>query len=136
MFVLGHPFQSGLRILRARPELTKLEHLSDASFLGKLLVFLPNDRLDLKVIASCKRSSLLGLVVSDEGISFITLTPGQRLDGFFEFVDFPLRRFSFPPLGQVGQAGFSLLVKKRDLSPWTVLPTLHFRLYLRMGPLS
>ncbi len=51
-FVLGNPFQSGLRILRARPEPTQWEHLSDASFLGKLLVFPANVRLDWKVIAS------------------------------------------------------------------------------------
>ncbi len=50
--VLGNPFQSGLRILRARPEPTQLEHLSDASYLGKLLVFPANVRLDWKVNAS------------------------------------------------------------------------------------
>jgi hypothetical protein len=38
--------------LRARPEPTHLEHLSDASFLGKLLVFPANVRLDWKGIAS------------------------------------------------------------------------------------
>jgi hypothetical protein len=32
--------------LRARPESTQSEHLSDASFLGKLLVLPANDRLD------------------------------------------------------------------------------------------
>jgi hypothetical protein len=32
--------------LRARPEPTQLEHLSDASFLGKLLVLPANVRLD------------------------------------------------------------------------------------------
>jgi hypothetical protein len=32
--------------LRVRPEQTQLEHLSDASFLGKLLVLPPNVRLD------------------------------------------------------------------------------------------
>ena len=37
--------------LKAMPEPTHLEHLSDASFLGKLLVFPANDRLDWKVIA-------------------------------------------------------------------------------------
>jgi len=62
--------------LRARPEPTQLEHISDASFLGKLLVLPANGRLDWKVIASYKHSSLFGLVVIDEGKSFITLTPG------------------------------------------------------------
>jgi hypothetical protein len=36
---------------RARPELTQLEHLSDSSFLRKLLVLPANVRLDRKVIA-------------------------------------------------------------------------------------
>jgi hypothetical protein len=62
--------------LRARPEQTQLEDLSDASFLGKLVELLANVRLGWKVIARYKHSSLLGLVVSDEGKSFITLTPG------------------------------------------------------------
>jgi hypothetical protein len=56
--------------LRARPEPTQLEHLSDASFLGKLLVIPANVRPDWKVIAGYKHSSLLGLVVSDEGKKF------------------------------------------------------------------
>jgi hypothetical protein len=50
-----------------RPEPTQLEHISDASFLGKLLVLPANGRLDWKVIASYKHSRLFGLVVSDEG---------------------------------------------------------------------
>jgi hypothetical protein len=37
--------------LRARLEQTQLEDLSDASFLGKLLVLPTNVRLDWKVIA-------------------------------------------------------------------------------------
>jgi hypothetical protein len=51
----------------ARPEPTQLEHLSDASFLGKLLVLPANVRLDWKGIARYKHSSLFGLVVSYEG---------------------------------------------------------------------
>jgi hypothetical protein len=47
-----------------------LEHLSDTSFLGKLLVFLANVRLDEKVIASYKHSSLFCLVVSDKRKKF------------------------------------------------------------------
>jgi hypothetical protein len=53
--------------LRARPEPTQLEHLSDTSFLGKLLVFLANVRLDWKVIASYEHSSLFCLDISDKG---------------------------------------------------------------------
>ncbi len=56
--------------MRARPEPTQLEHLSDASFLGKLLVFLANVRLNWKVIASYKHSSLFGLVISNEETKF------------------------------------------------------------------
>ncbi len=53
--------------MRARPEPTQLENLSDASFLGKLMVLPANVRLDWKVIARYKHSSLLGLIISDEG---------------------------------------------------------------------
>ena len=62
--VLGHPFQSGLTNLRARPEPTQLEHLSDASFLGKILVLQANVRLEWKVIIIYK--SLFGLIVRVE----------------------------------------------------------------------
>jgi hypothetical protein len=41
-----------------RPEPAQLEHISDASFLGKLLVLPANGRLDWKVIATYKYSSL------------------------------------------------------------------------------
>ncbi len=44
-----------------------MEHLSDASFWGKLLVLLANVRLDWKEMARYKLSSLFGLVVSNEG---------------------------------------------------------------------
>ncbi len=47
-----------------------MEHLSDASFLGKLLELPANDRLDWKVIASYEHSSLFGLVFSNEGKKF------------------------------------------------------------------
>jgi hypothetical protein len=40
-----------------KPEPTQLEHLSDASFLDKLLVLPANVRLDWKVIARYKLSS-------------------------------------------------------------------------------
>ena len=56
--------------MRARPEPTQLEHLSGASFLGKLLVLPANVRLDWKVIARYKHSSLFGFAVSNEGKKF------------------------------------------------------------------
>jgi hypothetical protein len=62
--------------LRARPEPTQLEDLSDASFLGKLLVLPANVRLDWKAIASYEHASLFGLVTATKEKSFITLTPG------------------------------------------------------------
>ncbi len=55
----------------ARPEPTQLEDLSDASFLSKLLVLPASVRLDWKVIARYKHSSLLGLVISDEGVKVL-----------------------------------------------------------------
>jgi hypothetical protein len=48
-----------------------LEPLSDASFVGKLLVLPANVRLDWKVIARYKQSSLFGLVVSNEEKGFV-----------------------------------------------------------------
>jgi hypothetical protein len=50
-----------------------LERLSDASFLGKLLVLPANVRLDWKVIAKLKHSSLFGLVISNEGKKFYNI---------------------------------------------------------------
>ncbi len=52
--------------MRARPEPTQLEHLSVASFLGKLLALPANVKLDWKVIARYKCSSLLCLSISEE----------------------------------------------------------------------
>jgi len=52
-----------------------LEHISDASFLGKLLVLPANVRLDWKVIAIYKHFSLFGLVISDKGIKFYNIDP-------------------------------------------------------------
>ncbi len=52
--------------MRAKPEQTQLEDLSDASFLGKLLVLPANVRIDWKVIARYKHPSLFGLVISNE----------------------------------------------------------------------
>jgi hypothetical protein len=76
--------------LRARPEPTQLEDLSDASFLGKPLVLRANARLDWKVFARCKHSSLFGLVISNEEKSFIILTPGDDVITLFSVADFRL----------------------------------------------
>ena len=52
--------------------------LSDASFLGKVLVLLAYVKLHWKVIARYKYSSLFGLVDRNGGKkSFITLAPGS-----------------------------------------------------------
>ncbi len=51
-----------------------MEHLSDASFLGKLLVFPPNVRLDWKVIASTNTLAYLASSTVTNEKSFITLT--------------------------------------------------------------
>jgi hypothetical protein len=61
--------------LRARPEPTHLEHISDASYLGKLLVLPANVRLDWIVIASYIHFSLFSIVVSDEGKKFYNIDP-------------------------------------------------------------
>jgi hypothetical protein len=61
-----------------------LEDLSDASFLGKLLVLSANVRLNWKVIARYKHFSLFGLIIIDEvKKSFITLTPGVNVTKLF-----------------------------------------------------
>jgi len=62
--------------LKARPEPTQLECLSDASFLGKLLVLPANVRLDWKVIARYKHSSLFRHSISDEGENIKTSASG------------------------------------------------------------
>jgi hypothetical protein len=61
--------------LRARPEPTQLEYLSDASNLGKFLVIPANVRLDWKVIARYKTLAYLASSSATKGKSFITLTP-------------------------------------------------------------
>jgi hypothetical protein len=57
----------------ARPEQTHLEDLSDASFLGKLLVLPAYVRLDWKVIARYKHSSLFGLIICNEEKKFYNI---------------------------------------------------------------
>ncbi len=56
--------------MRARPQQNHLEDLSDTSFLGKLLMLPANVRLDWKVIARYKHSSLFGLVISNKEKKF------------------------------------------------------------------
>ena len=50
-----------------------MEDLSDASFLGKLLVLPANVRLDWKVIARYKHSSLFGLIFCNEEKKFYNI---------------------------------------------------------------
>jgi hypothetical protein len=45
----------------------------DASFLGKLLVLPANVKLDWKVFARCKHSSLFGLIISNEEKKFYNI---------------------------------------------------------------
>jgi hypothetical protein len=56
---------------------TQLEHLSDASILGKLLVFPANVRLDWKVIASTNALAFLASLTVMKENCFITLIPGS-----------------------------------------------------------
>ncbi len=58
--------------MSARPEPTPL------SFFGKLLVFPANVRLDWKVIACYKHSSLFGLINSDKGKKFYNIGPWSK----------------------------------------------------------
>ncbi len=66
------------------PEPTQLEHLSDASLLGKLVVLPANVRLEWKVIASYEYSSLFGLIISNEGIFYNIDTGGRSHKTFLE----------------------------------------------------
>ncbi len=50
-----------------------MEDLSDASFLGKVLVLPANVRLDWKVIARYKHSSLFGLIISNKEKKFYNI---------------------------------------------------------------
>ncbi len=60
--------------MRARPEPTQLEHLSDASFLAKLQVFSANVRLGWKVIASANTLAYFASSTVTKEKCFITLT--------------------------------------------------------------
>ncbi len=72
--------------MRARPEPTQLEDLSDASILGKLLVLPENVRLGWKVIASYKHSSLFGLIISNEEKKFYTIDLVVNIINSFFFI--------------------------------------------------
>jgi hypothetical protein len=72
--------------LRASPEQTQLEGLSDASFLGKLLVLPINVRLDWKVIARYIRYSLFALVISNEEKKFYNIATWIKVIKLFFFV--------------------------------------------------
>ncbi len=58
------------------------KHLKGAP-IGLALALLSNSKTDGKGVSKDKHSGLLGLIVSNEVKSFITLTPGQlpRLEG-------------------------------------------------------
>ncbi len=76
--------------MRARPEPTQLEHLSDASFLGKLLVFPANVRLGWKVIAGTNTPAYLASLTVTKEKCFITLTPGVNAKKHFTAAIYPL----------------------------------------------
>ncbi len=70
--------------MRARPEPTQFEHLSDAFFLGKLPVLPANVKQDWKVIARYKHSSLFVLVLCNEEKEFYDIdTRYQSYKTFF-----------------------------------------------------
>jgi len=50
--------------------------------LGKLLVLPANVRLDWKVFARCKRSSLFGLIISNEEKKFYNIDSSMERDKF------------------------------------------------------
>ncbi len=56
-----------------------MEHLSDASFLGKLLMLPANARLDWKVIANYHSSLFVHVISNEEKKVLITLTPGVNV---------------------------------------------------------
>ncbi len=63
--------------MRARLEPTQLEHLSDASFLGKLLMFPANVRLGWKVIASTNTLAYLASSTATKEKMFYNIDPSS-----------------------------------------------------------
>ena len=55
-----------------------MEYLSDASFMGKLLLFPPNIKLDRKSLPRTNTLAYLATMSVTKEKSFITLTPGLR----------------------------------------------------------
>jgi hypothetical protein len=74
--------------LRARPEQTQSEDLSDASFLGKLQVLPANVRLDWKMIARYKHPSLFCLNFSNKGKKFYNIDTWNKSYKKLFFVSF------------------------------------------------
>ena len=68
--------------MRARPQQTQLEHLSDASFLGKLLVLPAIVRPDWKVIASTNALAYSSMTKK----SFVRVTPGVNVIKLVSFI--------------------------------------------------
>jgi hypothetical protein len=64
--------------LKARPEPTQLEHLSDTSFLGKLLVLQANVRIDWKVLPGANTLAYFDSSSAMKKKSFITLATGVK----------------------------------------------------------
>ena len=71
------PLSSQVLEFEGKASTNPWEHLSDTSFLGKLLVLQANVRLDWKVIAGYKHCSLFCLVNSDEGKRFYNIDTRQ-----------------------------------------------------------
>jgi hypothetical protein len=114
-----------------------LTKISNASFLGKLLVLPANVRLDWKVIASYKHSSLFGLVVSDEGKKLNNIDPQDgAADGlYFLFVPKFDKLLDFTVWRKAAEQvlNFYGLVQCLWVKPGSVFTTLHFLCNLRMG---
>ncbi len=69
----------------------RVNPIGGSSFLGELLVLPANVRLDWKVIARYKYSSLLGLVISDQGEKFCNIATRAQCYKTFLFINY---RFS------------------------------------------
>ncbi len=106
--------------MRARPEQTQLEDLSDASFLGKLLV-LP---ADWKMIARYKHSSLFGLIICNKEKSFITLGPGGQSYLVYPWKSGQIYRFLIRASPQQS-SGSTVFTGKADFQFITLNPGTH-----------
>ncbi len=91
------------------PEQTQLEDLSDVSFGDKLLVLPANVRLDWKVIARYKHSSLFGLVISNKEKKFYNIdTCCQHFKLFFFTADDEAQLAGGFALGNPFQSGLRI----------------------------